>query len=447
MPATRVFVSSTCYDLNVTRGQIRTIVNRIGHIPVMSDFLEVLYDPDEHTHESCIREVSGCDVVVLLIGGRFGGKGVPKAIEAAAANDVEGLTDEQRRCLSITQLEICRAISDGIPVYTFVQQQVWHDHRVYEMNKDSPQINKMKFPSIEKPATAKYIFEFINFLRQRSAGNSILAYTRLEEVEDALRQQWSALFQRMLKERRKTITKQRHDDAVLAEVSDLRAAVMSALSVSGLREVAQGTRRYRLMIYFLTIAGVGREELFGQKSFPLLLHDAGVTSIEDLGTDGAAVRMRELGSVAFIYDDSYAIAMGFAYQTERIDRYAEQWEDWCSLTREAKEAIVDTLLEDAIFLRAERVIGDYTQYRKRLAREVPELARSVTTVEVDEEQLHFGQKTYEVGGRRVRVREHERSSKHSAASKIDARSSASQDKKTKTERTNRRASGKNEKSK
>ena len=33
---------------------------------------DVFYHPDLHTHESCIHEISNCQLFVLIIGGRFG---------------------------------------------------------------------------------------------------------------------------------------------------------------------------------------------------------------------------------------------------------------------------------------------------------------------------------------------------------------------------------------
>jgi hypothetical protein len=77
----RIFISSTCYDLSVIRGQLRQFVEAIGHEPVMSDYNDVLYDPRIHTHSSCIDEVANADAVIVLIGSRFGGQVVPQALQ------------------------------------------------------------------------------------------------------------------------------------------------------------------------------------------------------------------------------------------------------------------------------------------------------------------------------------------------------------------------------
>lgn len=125
MARLKVFVSSTCYDLGIVRSQVRGYIKQLGHDPVMSDYMEVLFDPREHTHKSCIQEISACDMVVLIIGSRFGGKGVPAAFNQINFADLYEKSSSSsvllsKEKLSITQLEICKAIEDNVPVFTFV---------------------------------------------------------------------------------------------------------------------------------------------------------------------------------------------------------------------------------------------------------------------------------------------------------------------------------------
>ena len=41
---------------------------------------DVLYDPRNHTHESCIKEIQSCDMIIFIIGSRFGGTAVSDAL-------------------------------------------------------------------------------------------------------------------------------------------------------------------------------------------------------------------------------------------------------------------------------------------------------------------------------------------------------------------------------
>ena len=81
MARPRIFVSSTCYDLAMLRGQLRSFIEGLGYEPVMSDYNDVVFDPRGHTHSNCLDELATCDMAILVIGSRFGGKVIPQALE------------------------------------------------------------------------------------------------------------------------------------------------------------------------------------------------------------------------------------------------------------------------------------------------------------------------------------------------------------------------------
>lgn len=82
MPSPKIFLSSTCYDLGIVREQLRSFFLRLGYDPILSEYSDILYDPRTHTHTSCIQEVPNADIVVVLIGSRFGGRAIPEALNA-----------------------------------------------------------------------------------------------------------------------------------------------------------------------------------------------------------------------------------------------------------------------------------------------------------------------------------------------------------------------------
>lgn len=47
MPSPRVFISSTCYDLQEIRYHLRRFVSDMGYYLVMSEFGDIFYDFDE----------------------------------------------------------------------------------------------------------------------------------------------------------------------------------------------------------------------------------------------------------------------------------------------------------------------------------------------------------------------------------------------------------------
>ena len=63
----KVYVSSTVADLEVERRAVMEWLVTAGHQPVHS------YRPDSETvRESCLTDIDGCDLYVLILGHRYG---------------------------------------------------------------------------------------------------------------------------------------------------------------------------------------------------------------------------------------------------------------------------------------------------------------------------------------------------------------------------------------
>lgn len=39
---------------------------------------------------------------------------------------------KEKEFLSVTQLEVLKTIENSMPIYTFIDKRVWHDHALYE---------------------------------------------------------------------------------------------------------------------------------------------------------------------------------------------------------------------------------------------------------------------------------------------------------------------------
>lgn len=346
----KVFVSSTCYDLHAIRAQLKSMLRGLGYEPVMSDQADVIYDPRQHTHTSCLREVGNCDLLVLVVGSRFGGAVVPKALELI---DLEHLGDlsradrfgEDKAKISITQAEVLQAIQTGIPVFAFVDSGVMRDHLTYEKNKNKPIISQIEFSSIDKSETAPYIFEFINFLRLRNENNSIFEFARFEDIEAQVKKQWAGLFQRLLHEQRGKALEGRRIDHLSSQIADLRAAVLSSISSGELKETAKGAIRYRHMIDFVySMAAEYRptdalDLLRSDYSWDTLLQELGIV---DIRLDDSRNRFMA-GGVFLVRED------GTFYRartsTRAIARMAREWDDFRALGPEPKNAILNAVLD------------------------------------------------------------------------------------------------------
>jgi hypothetical protein len=353
MAGLRVFVSSTCYDLSVIRSQLRIFIQNLGHEPFMSDYSDLLYDPRTHTHTSCVDEVGSADVVVLIIGSRFGGKVVPDAL---AGLDFENLKKESRSIetlkkqenLSITQLEILKAVQSDIPIYTFIDAGVMHDHSLYEKNKDKPIIEEIIFPSIEKPHTALFIFEFINFLRHRIKGNSVHPFSKLQDIEDILKRQWSSLFQRLVQEQRNKAFEAKRIENLTEQFEDLKTAIITSISNTNEREIARGVVKYRRLVDFLKVIGLSNSELTkGLYSWDNLLKHVGIVEIIDLNQHPEIMfNFRSPGirsKVLLIKEDRtfFELRMPIDF----LNNISLDWDSFIKLNESTKEIIVDALVD------------------------------------------------------------------------------------------------------
>lgn len=350
MPSPRVFVSSTCYDLSNAREQLRSFLLRIGFDPVLSEYSDVLYDPRAHTHTSCIKEVPNADIIVLIVGSRFGGKALPEALSQVdmetllrSSVDVTSLSDPSR--LSVTQLEVLKAIEASIPVFAFVDEKVMHDHFVYQRNKAIA--DQIAFPSIDKVETAKYIFEFINFLTHRNIRNGVVSFSRIEDIENHLRKQWASLFQRLLREQRDLTIENRRITTISEQLEDLKSALISSIDTPRSKEIARGVIRYRRLLDFLRALNFVDPAIFStfEGTFYELLREAGIVEIVDIP------RARDsYGSAAALLTSDERMFYESRLSVEGISRLSSEWQSFSNLDRPSREVIRDAVSDNDRFM-------------------------------------------------------------------------------------------------
>lgn len=343
MAALKVFVSSTCYDLGIVRAELREFLQNLGHEPLMSEYNDILFDPRDHTHESCINEVRNADAIILIIGSRFGGKGVPPALELidfealkASSKSTEILSEPNK--VSITQLEILKAIELNVPIYTFVESKVMSDHLLYERNREKNFINDIDFPSIDKKETAIYVFRFINYLRLRHRNNSIFEFSKISDIQNILRKQWSSQLQRLLQEDRKRDLNKKQDDRFLEGLQEIKSLILSTINTDIGKEIGKGVLTFRRLITFLiSIDAPGIKQIaLSDISWDELLKKLGIVRIERLMRSG---RTEEY---LIKEDGTFFVSRMF----RPLEMYVSYWDRFCELKKEVKEAIFDSVSEN-----------------------------------------------------------------------------------------------------
>lgn len=337
----------------MVREQLRSFFLRLGYDPILSEYSDVLYDPRTHTHTSCMQEVPNADIVVVLIGSRFGGQAVPEALRSIdienllkSSFDVAVLTEPEK--LSITQLEVLKAIDATVPVFAFVDEKVMHDHFVYQKNKGL--VEKITFPSIETPQSARYIFEFISFLHQRNKGNSVIPFGRIEDIENHLLKQWGALFQKLLREQRDHTQDSRKLFTISEQIEDIKTAIISSIGNAQSRDVARSVIKYRRLTDFLS--GL---------SFPdRTIVTEGVCGFEELLKAAGVIKVRNIrdqrpmfGRVALIKNDGTFYDMRTSQ--EFLSRASIDWAKFVTLSPEVRKIVFETISDmgrmGPIFLR------------------------------------------------------------------------------------------------
>ena len=381
MAALKIFVSSTCYDLGIVRAQLRSFLINLGHEPIMSEYNDVLFDPRSHTHENCAQEIKNADAVILIIGSRFGGTAIPKVITAL---DLENLKIQSRGTkiienpdkMSITQIEILNAIESNIPIFTFIDSRVAYDHLFYEKNKNKGFLQSLDFPSIEKKESAIYIFEFINYLRLRSKNNSISEFSKLSDIEDFIKKQWSSLLQRLLSEQKNKIVEEKRLDFLSKQIEDIKTAILTTIPSDELKETAKGAIKFRGVLDFLLSFRIDVDIepiLLSKLTWDELLLKLGIVRVEQ--TRDLKRKYRRANQCAFIRDDGKFYLS--RYDIDIVNTHIiNDWLSFSNLPDPRKQAIYNAIKDNFIdrdFIRdIEFIDRDFTEYQNELENEPKE---------------------------------------------------------------------------
>lgn len=171
MSKTRIFLSSTCYDLKALREHLREKVEEFGHELLASEYSSFPVDPELSTVENCKKVVrEQADLLILVVGGRRG------SLDATGKR-------------SVVNAEYLEAKSRGIDSFVFIDKQVWDLLPIYQKNPAADFSPAVDYPEV---------FKFVADLKAESRW--IYTFTKTEDIITTLRTQLS-IYLRMLIER------------------------------------------------------------------------------------------------------------------------------------------------------------------------------------------------------------------------------------------------------
>lgn len=174
MAKPRIFISSTFYDLKQIRSDIDSFIESLGYEPIRNEDGDIPYGKDEALEEYCYKEIKSVDILISIIGGRFG-------------------TESVKNSSSISQVELKTALKEKKQVYIFIEKNVLSEYETFLINKDT---ENMKYKYVDD----KRIYNFIEDVKNLSSNNNIKGFETASDIVRYLKDQFAGLFQRFLEE-------------------------------------------------------------------------------------------------------------------------------------------------------------------------------------------------------------------------------------------------------
>lgn len=174
MAKPRIFISSTYYDLKNVRADLERYIRECGYEPVLNERGNIPYGSEKKLEEYCYKEIELCDVLLSIIGGRFG-------------------SSAEEEPYSISQKELKTALDLGKPAYIFVEKNVLAEFRTFEKNKD---LDGVQYVAVDDPR----VYQFLGEILALPINNPVASFETSADIIRYLKEQWAGLFQRLLQE-------------------------------------------------------------------------------------------------------------------------------------------------------------------------------------------------------------------------------------------------------
>ena len=174
MAKPRIFISSTYYDLRQVRSDLDTFIENLGYDTVRNEEGDIPYGKDDALEEYCYKEIKSIDILISIIGGRYG-------------------SESKRNSASISQMELKTALKENKQVYIFIEKNVLSEYETFLINKDN---ELMKYRYVDDSR----IYQFIQEVKNLNSNNNIKGFETASDISRYLKEQFAGLFQRFLEE-------------------------------------------------------------------------------------------------------------------------------------------------------------------------------------------------------------------------------------------------------
>ncbi len=192
MALPRLFVSSTYYDLRFVRADLAVLEKEAGVEIVRFETGSIPYHTSSTLPDACCKEIDNCHILVSIIGGRYGStvltKDAPPGSISNSNSDSGGNDSASSRIVSISRLEVERAIQSGLLLFTFVDAAVMGECRTYNANQNREL--DISWATVDSPS----IFKFIKYIQSLEGRNPIFEFRTPKDIQDVMRKQMAGLF-------------------------------------------------------------------------------------------------------------------------------------------------------------------------------------------------------------------------------------------------------------
>lgn len=176
MARPRIFVSSTYYDLKHIRNNLELFIDGFGYESVLYEQGDIPFHHDSPLDVSCYDEIKSCNILVLIVGGRYG--------SPVSETDVEPGLEFYN---SVTKKEYETAREFDIPIYVFVEKNVHSEYHTYKKNRSN---NTIKYAHVDNVG----VFKLIDEIYAQKRNNLIRDFENFDDISCWLRDQWAGLF-------------------------------------------------------------------------------------------------------------------------------------------------------------------------------------------------------------------------------------------------------------
>lgn len=201
MATPRIFVSSTCYDLQEIRSQLRNFIREFGYEPALSEFDDIFYNYDKHVQDSCLEEIPKCQLFILVVGDNYG---------SLYHRD----TQNNKTPDSVTLAEFRRALEQDVCKHIFVNKFVDYDYKNYkralekeiikyfkEHDVADDKVRDVRLAQKEQFDTKyhfpresyKFVFYFLDVIYNLAEGTAVSSFESFNDIKENLKKQWAGL--------------------------------------------------------------------------------------------------------------------------------------------------------------------------------------------------------------------------------------------------------------